>query len=327
MGVTTKDLAKICGVSRATITRALHGTGSIKPETKQMILETAEKMGYQPDLLARSLVKGVSMTIGVIVVDLKNQYFSKMINAMEKKMIENKYLLNITLHENDHEIEKMLIQTLVGHRVDGLIISPSSYDKVFWKYLKELPVPSVVIGNKLDAEITTVGIDEKKATRSAVNFIYERGYKHIIFVVPPLQGADSKDNMGHHQRLEGYCSAVKELGLDQMIIYGDQYLGKIIQYMKKTKDRPAFLCSGDVFAIEAYGALRKSGYLEKRDFGIMGFDHIDIPFGALSKLSTVDNHIEEIGEQAAEQILGMIRGERGVRHLEIPYKIIEGETV
>ncbi len=86
MGVTTKDLAKICGVSRATITRALHGTGSIKPETKQMILETAEKNGFiSQTCLQEVWLKGVSMTIGVIVVDLKNQYFSKMINAMEKK--------------------------------------------------------------------------------------------------------------------------------------------------------------------------------------------------------------------------------------------------
>lgn len=75
MAITTKDLAQLCGVSRTTIHRALNGTGRIKPETKEMILQVAKEHGYRPDLLATGLAKGQTYNIGVVVLDVKNRYF------------------------------------------------------------------------------------------------------------------------------------------------------------------------------------------------------------------------------------------------------------
>ena len=92
MGITTKDLAEICGVSRTTVNRALQGTGRIKEETKRRILDTAKQLGYEPDLVARSLVSGKSMMIGVIIVDLKNQYYPKMVNAIAERVLEDNYI-------------------------------------------------------------------------------------------------------------------------------------------------------------------------------------------------------------------------------------------
>ena len=106
MGITTKDLAEICGVSRTTVNRALQGTGRIKEETKRRILDTAKQLGYEPDLVARSLVSGKSMMIGVIIVDLKNQYYPKMVNAIAERVLEDNYILNITIHRDDKDGEK-----------------------------------------------------------------------------------------------------------------------------------------------------------------------------------------------------------------------------
>lgn len=77
MAITTKDLAQLCGVSRTTIHRALNGTGRIKPETKEMILQVAKEHGYRPDLLATGLAKGQTYNIGVVVLDVKNRYFAR----------------------------------------------------------------------------------------------------------------------------------------------------------------------------------------------------------------------------------------------------------
>lgn len=327
MGVTTKDLARICGVSRATVTRALHGTGSIRPETKQKILEAANELGYQPDFIARSLVGGSTMTIGVIVVDLKNQYFPKMLDAIEKRMKESDYLLNITLHENSREIEKKIMQTLIGHRVDGLILSPSSLDSQFWDYIETIPVPAVLIGHNLGHDVPTVGINEEKATYDAVHYIYERAYRDIVFVVPPLEGSMKSENVGHCQRVSGYKKAVRELGLDEVIIYGEDYQEKTLAYFQKAARKPAFLCSGSVFAIEILGYMMQLGYRVKEDFGVMGFDNIDLMQKWSPRLTTVNNHVEEIGTGAAEMLLHAIQGTLEQRHIEIPYEMIEGETI
>lgn len=326
MGVTTKDLAKICGVSRTTVTRALYG-GSIQDDTKNRILETARALGYQPDLLARSLVKGTSMTIGVIVVDLRNQYFPKMLDAIENTLKEYNYLLNITLHENSRETEQRLLQELIGHRVDGLIISPANQDRDFWEYLKNIPVPVVVIGNNLGDGISTVGIDEEQATSDAVSFILGKNYQNIVFVVPPLSNCNDPGNIGHRQRVVGYSKAMKASGLPEQLILGSDYIEQALNYMKNCTQRPAFLCSGDTYAIEVLSTLRQAGFTEVKDFGIMGFDCIDILQKWSPVLTTVDNHVEQIGRQSAELLLELISEKSSRKSIKIPHNMVSGETI
>ncbi len=146
MKITTKDLAELCGVSRATVARALNGNGRISEETKRRILETAEKYEYEPDLVARSLVSGRSMTIGVIIVDLENQYFPKIVDAIAKRVLQDNYILNITVHGDDKEMERKLVRTLVGHHVDALIISPINKGEDFYKMMEKVRVPYCVLG-------------------------------------------------------------------------------------------------------------------------------------------------------------------------------------
>ena len=327
MSITTKDLARICGVSRTTVTRALHGTGRIKEETKQNILETAEKLGYQPDLLARSLVKGTSMTIGVIAVDLNNLYYPKMINAIENRTKSDGYLLNITLHEQNKETELQLIQNLVGHRVDGLIISPANKGEEFDAYLQSLPIPVVMIGNRDGSSLPTVGIDEKMAANQAAEFIIGRGYRNVTFVVPPLKDADGLDNIDHVRRMEGYEKAMIKNGLECNVIFGENYCEQILRYMRQTRKRTAFLCSGDVFAVEVMDTLKKAEYAVGDDYGIMGFDCIDIFQRWSPQLSTVNNHIDRMGFEAAELLIQLIHGECKPHSIEIPFEIVSGVTV
>lgn len=327
MGVTTKDLAKVCGVSRATVTRALQGKGSIRPETKQKILEAAKELGYQPDLVARSLVQGSSMTIGVIVVDLKNQYFPIMLDAIEKYLKEYNYLVNITLHENSKEIEEKLLNALIGHRVDGLILAPANEGEAFWKHLESLPVPAVLIGNNLTERVSSVGINEEKATEDAVEFIYKHGYREIVFVVPPISETDQDGNIGHRQRIRGYIRAVSRLRIVPHIIFGQDYTEQALSYQKNAAEKPAYLCSGYAFAVGLITVFSRKGLELRRDFGVMGYDCTGENALGLQELATVDNHVNEIGIRSAELLLQMIRGEKEKQNIEIPYELIKGATL
>jgi len=328
MAVTTKDIARICGVSRATVSRALHNTGSIKPETKQKILEVVQELGYQPDLVARSLVKGSTMTIGVIIVDLKNQYFPLMIDAMEKRIKKENYLLNITLHENCKMTEKKLIQTLTNHRVDGLILNPVNQSKEFELWLKSLQIPYVILGHSIFNDSKTVGVDEEEAGRAAARYILHKGYKNIVFVVPPLKDADGLPNYGHVQRKTGFEEAAGQAGCQYTVIEGDDYLKQVIDYMKTVgEEKPAFLCSGDYYAEQVMTNMYKNGYRAAYDYGIMGYDCIEIFQNILPSLTTVDNHVEEMGYQAADMLIKLIRGEDTPSRIQIPIQIVEGQTL
>lgn len=191
MSITTKDLAKACGVSRTTVTRALSGTGRISEETKNRILNMAKELDYQPDLLARSLVKGRSMTIGVVLCDLKNMFFPSIIDAMERVARDNGYLLNITLHDNSKILEENIITQLAGHKIDGLLLDPASREKAHYDYLKKLPFPVVIIGGDRLEDLSFVGNNEFEAADSAARFIAAKGYHSLHFVFPGFEGKEA----------------------------------------------------------------------------------------------------------------------------------------
>lgn len=325
--ITTKDLARICGVSRTTITRALYGNGSIKPETKEHILRVAEEYGYQPDLLARSLVKGRSMTIGVIVVDLKNQYFPTMINAMENCAKESQYMLNITLHENSKKTELQLIRALDAHRVDGLIISPVNKGEAFRDVLKKLRIPVVMIGNRMGYDIPSVGINEVRSGVEATQHILSRGYRNIVFVVPPLKDEEGMKNIGHEQRLEGYEQAMGRAGLKSRVIIGYDYKNQVLEHFNSSTEKPAYLCSGDIYAGGVIEMMARRNLMPGKDFGIMGYDFLEFYQSWSSRLSTVNNFVEQIGYEAVRLLLRLINGENGPDNVEIPFEIVEGDTL
>ena len=118
MAVTAKELAQMCGVSRMTVHRALTDTGRINPQTKEMILAKAKECGYRPDLLARGLVKGQTFYIGVVVLDVNNRYFAQMLSAIEIEARKQGYFVNITLHEQNREMEREQLERLADYHVD-----------------------------------------------------------------------------------------------------------------------------------------------------------------------------------------------------------------
>lgn len=331
MKITTKDLAEICGVSRATVARALHGNGRISEETKRRILETAKAYDYEPDLVARSLVSGRSTMIGVIIVDLGNQYYSKIVDAIAKRVLQDGYILNITVHGDDKEMEKKLIRTLVGHHVDGLIVSPINKGEHFYRMMERVGVPYCVLGLDEFEGCPGVGLDERKAGLDAAEYIAKKGYRKLLFVAPPFYDSDGVPNMGHYKRWDGVQEVGCRYGMACSMITQvkpENYLPLVLDYIKSCgTERPAILCSGAMFAVKVLGYLRREGYAAPDDYGIMTFDNLD-EFGELHpRLPCVDNHVEKIGYAAGDLLMHLIQGEETDAREMIPHDILEGDTL
>ena len=148
MAITTKDLAQLCGVSRTTIHRALNGTGRIKPETKEMILQVAKEHGYRPDLLATGLAKGQTYNIGVVVLDVKNRYFAQMLSTISTEAYARGYGVNITLHGGDAGTEREQLTRLADYRVDGIILSSVNEGEAYRTFLESLHRPPLDTKNR-----------------------------------------------------------------------------------------------------------------------------------------------------------------------------------
>ena len=168
MGITTKDLAQLCGVSRTTVHRALYGGGRIHPDTKEMILRVAREHDYRPDLLARGLVKGRTYYIGVVVMDVKNRYFSAMLSAISREAISRGYNINIALHGNDRELERRQLMNLAAYRMDGIILSSVNEGDEYREFLDSLGMPIVSVDNRIADGIPFVSIDQRASMKASV---------------------------------------------------------------------------------------------------------------------------------------------------------------
>lgn len=328
MGVTINDVAKACGVSRGTVDRAFNNKPRINIETKEKILETAKKMGYRPDLLARSMVKGRTMSIGVVVFDLKNRIFAQLVNSIESQARKCNYFIDIMLQEEDPGLEIQLINTLVARRVDGIILCPVNKGISFNKFINDLPVPVLVIGNMLSQSIPFVGIDEYEAAQEATETIISKKYERVYFVCPPLENNKKENLYSHEQRLKGFRATIEKYGnIESDVIDNWQYVSCIETLVKDKSKKTALFCSGDIYALNILRHLRNLGVKVPRDIGIMGFDGIDMLEYISPALSTVYYPVEKIGTRSVDTLIKLIDGINTEKHSIMEHEIIIGESL
>lgn len=330
MPVTSIDLARICGVSRGTVDRALNNKDRIDPETKARILKVAQELGYRPNPIARSLAKGKSKSIGVVAFDIRNRYFALLLNAIEMTAKKHGYFINITLQENNPELERLMIGELVDRKVDGLLLCPVNKGKTYGRHLAALGVPVITIGNFVSSEIPFIGMDEKAAAEAAVDLMVSKGYRDIIFLCPPLQDKGSKNVHVHEQRLEGFNSGIARFvgAISSVVVTQENCSDWIASRILESQKRTACFCSGDTFALDLIKAFRHTSIRIPQDLGLMGFDGIDTLQYITPSLSTIFNPVEEIGTIATEMMIGLLDGNTPLpANTLVPFSMIEGETL
>jgi LacI family transcriptional regulator len=328
MGITTKEIAKICEVSRTTVDRALKGKGRISPITKAKILSVANEKGYRPDLLARSLITGKTMHIGVIVFDIRNYYFAEMLNSIENRAYEKGYFVNINLQEEDCEKEIRIIDSMIDRRVDGIILCPVNKGPKFEEYLLSLPIPVVVIGNYISDRIPFVGINEKQAAYEAVDMLLKKTYKRIIFVCPPLIFRDSKNVYSHEQRFAGFQERISlEKNIESIIIANMDYINILKEELPHSDQKTAVFCSGDIYALAILKYFHESDIRVPLDVGIMGFDNIHILEFMFPPLSTVSNAVNHVAVTAVDTLVKRMNGEILDNQIILKHQILTGSTI
>jgi LacI family transcriptional regulator len=321
--VTIKDIAKSLGLSTSTVSRALRDSYEISPETKKKVLEYAEKINYQPNPIALSLKQRRSFSIGVVVCEIANSFFSQIINGIESIANQRGYNVIIAQSGESFERELMNLQFLASRSVDGLIISVSTEtrDFEFFRSLKEKGLPIVFFDRIVD-EIKThkVIVDNKKGVYDATHHLLRNGYHHIAAI------ANAKELSITRERLAGYQAALEEnhLPVDESLIQYCQHGGMILSEVQeavsnllKLSPRPdAIVSTSDKLTT---GSLRilKANNIEVPDrMGLVGFSNTDLTELLNPSLTVIRQPAFEMGRLASELLFQLIEGKQPVVEFE-----------
>lgn len=321
--VTIKDIAKALGLSTSTVSRALRDSYEISPETKKLVLEYAEKIKYHPNPIALSLKERRSRSIGVIVCEIANSYFSQVIDGIESIAYNNGYNVIIAQSRESADREMLNLQYLTSRSVDGLIISVSTETKDFsyFKELHERGMPIVFFDRIVD-EIQThkVITDNFKGAYDATLHLIKKGYSRIATVSNPAALSIARD------RLAGYKAALVDHGMevDDSLIKFCGHGGMILDEVQDAVNEllngdhmpDAIFASADKLTTGCLRILKAKGLAVPGDIGLIGFSNTDLTELLDPPLSVVRQPAFKMGEVATDMLLQLIEAKRPITDFE-----------
>lgn len=307
---TITDIAQKLGISPSTVSRALSDHPDIKAETKARVKQLAKEFNYKPNPIARSLKNNRTTIIGVIVPEIKHDFFSSAISGIEDVAYHSGYTIIVCQSNESYEREVINTNSLVQQRVAGIAasISQDTKDDAHFKSVQERGIPLVFFDRVCkDVSASKVVIDDAKSANDAVSYLIKKGYKKIAHFGGP-KVLDICVN-----RLNGYKEALKKAGIPfkkELVHYGglhesDGY--EAMDYLIKNNIVPeAVFAVNDPVAIGAYQRIREAGLKIPADIGIMGFSNNKITGMVDPPLTTVDQPSFEMGKKAAEILIDTI---------------------
>lgn len=309
--VTIKDIARQLGTSKSTVSRALSGQIDVHPDTREKIMALAQMLGYEPNTLGINLKQQKTNTLGVIVPETVNRFFSQTVAGIQNRA--NMAGLNVMFCQSNESYiaEKKNIQSLMGSRVDGLIISVSNetdYSDHF-KTVQQRGVPLVFFDRICeDIEASQVTTNNYEIALEGTEHLIEQDCQRIAFVSGPVHLSNSK------MRLQGYLDALGKHHIsmrDSYILhahYGSDTVEEYTRHLLQLPEPPdAVFAINDFAAIEMIYILKKSGLRIPHDVAVLGFNNEKIGQFAEPSLSSIDHPAYEIGATAAELLINHIR--------------------
>jgi DNA-binding LacI/PurR family transcriptional regulator len=321
--VTIKDIAKALGLSTSTVSRALRDSYEISPETKKLVLEYAQKINYHPNPIALSLKERRSRSIGVIVSEIANSFFSQAIDGIESIAYNNGYNVIISQSRESFEREVINLHYLTSRSIDGLIVSVAAETKDFsnFKELHEKGMP-IVFFDRIVNEIHThkVIVDNHRGAYDAAAYLIENGYTQIAAISNNEILSITTD------RLAGYRAALADHGIkekESLIKYcahGGLILAEVEQAITELLNQQtkpdAILALGDKLTTGSLRILKAKKIKVPDDIGLMGFSNSDTTELIEPPLSIIKQPAFEMGELATELLLQLIESKRPVTEFE-----------
>jgi DNA-binding LacI/PurR family transcriptional regulator len=307
--VTIKDIAKRVGVSHTTVSRALRGNSLISDETSKRIRQVSLEMGYQPSAAARSLKTNRSQVLGVILSSLDDPFFSEILQGIEDSAQESNFSLFIAASRHDPARERKIVQTMMEHRVDGVILCSTSFGAEQGRQLLEYGFPTVVVNNQ-SAESFRYSIyhDDVDGSRQVTRHLIELGHRRIAYLGNSISGRTTLDRLsGFQQEMEDASLSIPPEYVHEVPGGGSEHGVSGGDYFQSLPIRPsAIVCFNDLMATGVLKSIHQNGLHVPDDISVTGFDNINFSAYTDPPLTTFDQPKRFIGMEAARVLLGLL---------------------
>jgi DNA-binding LacI/PurR family transcriptional regulator len=333
MSITIVDVARAAGVSRTTVSNVFGGKDKCSEETRDAVLAAAKKLGYQPNLAARSLITRRSRLIGLILpsyVDtntLTNSPFYNIIMDSVYSVLRDEAYYDLIIFSVPYKSKLEQVSEWIDARnVDG-ILAIGEYDQSFLQELNSKGIPVVFIDNYThDNYINFSGVvsDDEVGGYLATQHLISKRYKKIALCAVGLASPLMQ------KRCDGYKKAMKEAGLKDFELDGlgiPFEAGLKFADLLASQNFDAVFCNEDMVAVGILHGMLKKGVQVGKDFGLVGFDNIHIGQQVFPELTTIDQNIYEKGETATKMLLMILEkhGSLG-SHMVLPVKLVVRDT-
>jgi DNA-binding LacI/PurR family transcriptional regulator len=328
---TMRDIAIKLGVSISTVSRALRDVPDINPETKKAVLDLADKLNYKPNPFASNLVKNRSNLIGVIVPNVEENFFARVITGIQSIVFDTSFNVIITNVNDDQEREKRDVENFLLSRTDALIMAPTHENQDFG-HLQEIlkrKVPLVFFDRFIEeVPASKIVVDDFEGAFNAVEYLISTGCRRIAH----LAGHDALSLA--RDRKEGYRAALKKHGLysgDHLILTsGYQYQDGIAAARKLIAFDPlpdAVFGVSDRVTIGAMNEFQRLGYKTPNEVSFIGFTNEPVTEMVSPALTTVEQRAHDIGREAGKMALKLINQRRSNKDNNIETIILKTRLI
>lgn len=332
--VSIKDIAQACGVSTATVSKALNNREDVNAATRERVQETAKALGYLPNAMARALKTNRTYNIGVLMVDkadsgLKHHFFASILDSFKVAMERNGYDLTFISSQIGSQVYSYY-EHCMYRNVDGVFAACVDFASPGVQSLLNSTLPVVSVDYVEDGKYS-VASDNAQGVTTAAEYAICRGHKRIGFIY-------GEDSQVTQTRMKAFRETMQKHGLeaDESIILQGRYLHpeiayKLTQQLLAEPDRPTcIMYPDDICAVAGMTAIQDAGLVPGREVSLIGFDGHPVLRMLGPHLTTIQQDTERIGIRAAETMLRLLQKKEIPEDERVSYvgaKLLEGETV
>ncbi len=347
--VSIKDVAERAGVSTATVSHVINQTRFVREETRQRVLEAVEALNYQPSAIARGLATNSTQTIGLIISDIANPFFTAVARGVQDEIHQHGYHTIFCNTDEDPKREDDYLRLLSARQIDGLIIAPTGAHSERLIYMSETGLPIILLDREtpnLDAPV--VGVDNEGGAYQATRYLIELGHRHIAILVGMMKTISTLA-----MRFKGYQRALQEAGIpfeERLVVRADPHSNQNLPYapyvpiyftnnqmtptafhalqaLLDLPDRPsAIFVTNNEMTVGALHALKEKGLRCPADISVISFDdHAWAPIFS-PPLTVVRQPTYELGQTAARLLMKMLANEEVALPAPLPVEFIIRES-
>lgn len=329
---TMQELAEAAGVSIATVSRVFSGSNKVSEKTKEKVMELVHQSGFYPNETARTMAAGSSRLIAVILPDIENPYFSKLLCEIEQLCEKNGYTMIFFNSNGDSEKEKDIVTKMMARQADGMLISMTRVKSEMIPVLKTAKFPVVVMTRNING-LDSVGINHLEGGRLAAEYLIENRCEQFFFF-------GLKDD----EKFIGFHNELLKMGIPESKIktFGDQdwyfnnysqaskLMNDFMQGQKDSTEKTGLFCINDLYAVQAINSANRNKINIPEKLNIIGFDNTMLCDKTFPTLTSINQPLDKIAEKSFELLCQKIKekkeGKSSLKTIVLEPSIIKRES-